>query len=329
MQFVVITTINSPSEIFSSLIDKFDVSCVVIGDDKTPYDWASPGVEYIGIEKQKQLGFSITKFLPFSHYSRKNIGYIYAKLNSATSIVDTDDDNFPTEKWQYPVKSECYQLTKKNQGFLNIYDYYSEDFSWPRGFPLDEIMPSKGKLDQSVLNDKRNIPKVGIWQGLVDGDPDFDAIYRLTHDLPEFKFAERNPVILTKGCYCPINSQNTYFVDELFPLLYLPISVAFRFTDILRGYIAEVISYQKGYSVGFCSPNVVQVRNKHNLFQDFQDELTTYQYSKQVVELAESEVSESDSIADNMHRIYKTLTTKNIVMEQELSALDAFLKDIT
>lgn len=329
MQFVVVTTVNSPTNIFTNLEEKTDVTCLVIGDKKTPNDWAYPGVNYINIEKQEQLGYSVTKHLPYSHYSRKNLGYVFAKLQGATSIIDTDDDNYPIKGWSYPVKSTEYYITKKNQGFLNIYEYFSSEFFWPRGFPLDEIIPTKGKLNSSILQMQHEIPKVGIWQGLVNGEPDFDAIYRLTHETKDFSFKEKNPIVLSKGCYCPINSQNTFFIEELFPLLYLPITVAFRFTDILRGYIAQVISFHKGYGIGFCAPNVVQVRNKHNLFRDFQDELTTYQYSKQAVEVSESEVSDSESIASNIHRIYKSLARNGIVKDQEIPALDAFLKDIT
>lgn len=329
MQSVIVTTINSPTELFSSLVKKAEVSCLVIGDKKTPKDWAYPEVNFISVEKQEQLGYSVTKHLPYAHYSRKNLGYIFAKLQGAKSIVDTDDDNYPLDEWAYPIESPSYLITKENQGYLNIYEHFSSEFFWPRGFPLDEIIPSKGRITPWIFQKKLDAPKVGIWQGLVNGDPDFDAIYRLTHDAEEIKFDEKDPIVLSKGCYCPINSQNTFFVEELFPLLYLPISVAFRFTDILRGYIAQVISSHKGYGIGFCAPNVVQVRNKHNLFRDFQDELTTYQYSKQAVEISETEVSDSESIASNMHKIYKSLAQNGIVKDQELQALDAFLRDIT
>lgn len=74
-------------------------------------------------------------------------------------------------------------------------------------------------------------------QGLADENPDVDAIYRLTNDTPCY-FDERAPVVLEAGTLCPFNSQNTATRRELFPLLYMPVFITFRFTDILRGLAA-------------------------------------------------------------------------------------------
>jgi hypothetical protein len=328
MEYVVVTTINPPTKLFDTITKRKDLTSVVIGDTKTPLDWFSPGINYLSIAEQEGLSYRINKLLPLAHYSRKNIGYVFASKAGATGIIDTDDDNYPTESWIYPTNSESMWIPPNSQGFINVYEHFTNDFLWPRGFPLDEILPSIGKTKDLNLIPNSEKLKVGIWQGLVDGEPDVDAIFRLTHQSRDISFSQKEPVILTKGNYCPLNSQNTYFIKQLFPLLYLPMTVDFRFTDILRGYIAQVIAQHLDFAVGFCSPNVVQIRNEHNFFKDFQDELSTYKYSKLTVEIAESTVSEGTSIANNLHNIYDALIKNKVVKSLELSALEAFLKDI-
>jgi len=329
VQHIVLTTINHPNDVYSNFVQKPNVQCVVIGDKKTPSNWYYPGTTFIGIEEQAHLGYCVEKYLPISHYSRKNIGYVYSKRNGAESIVDTDDDNFPASKWGYPIKSKSYLIANEDQGFINIYEYFQNADCWPRGFPLEEIIPSKGKMHSLLLEKSNKIPAVGIWQGLVNGDPDVDAIFRLTHDEKEIFFSENAPIVLSKGCYCPINSQNTYFARDLSPLLYLPVTVSFRFTDILRGYVAQVVCCHKGYMFGFCSPNVQQIRNKHSYIRDFQDEIPMYNNVIRVVDISEAEVKDSDSIEDNLFRIYRALAKEKIVTEHELITLNSFLKDMT
>jgi hypothetical protein len=244
--------------------------------------------------------------------------------------VDTDDDNFPEANWKYPVETGPFYVARENQGFLNVYEYYSsqENF-WPRGFPLDEIVPALGRLASAGVLQETTGGPVGIWQGLVNGDSDLDAIYRLTHKEITFTFSENYPVILGKGCYCPINSQNTYFTKELFPLLYIPSTVPFRYTDILRGYIAQIVAAGKGYKIGFTSANAFQVRNAHNLMVDFEDEIQMYRTCKKAVDIAETTFKENLSIEDNLYQIYSALLREKIVSDTELDALNAFLLDIT
>jgi hypothetical protein len=169
--------------------------------------------------------------------------------------------------------------------------------------------------------------QVGIWQGLADGDPDVDAIYRLTNGELCF-FNDRNPILLRAGTLSPINSQNTLIRKELFPLLYLPTTVSFRFTDILRGLIAQPIMWAAGYALGFVGATVVQERNPHDYFQDFLSELPMYQHCEAVVDAVSAVVNESRSITSNFREAYRTLRAKDIVSERELVTLDAWLEDL-
>ena len=71
---------------------------VVVADTKTPPDWNYPDVHFLSLEKQKELFGDFAKHLPYGSYTRKNLGYLYAMMNGAGWIYDTDDDNKPYGK---------------------------------------------------------------------------------------------------------------------------------------------------------------------------------------------------------------------------------------
>jgi hypothetical protein len=168
---------------------------------------------------------------------------------------------------------------------------------------------------------------VGIWQGLADEDPDVDAIYRLTDDSPTY-FNTREPVVLANQVITPFNSQNTQFRKECFPLLYLPTSVTFRFTDILRGLVAQPILWCAGYSLGFTNATVIQRRNPHDFMRDFESEIPMYVNVERVIQVVSSVVKPTNSIGQNMHIAYENLLKENVITSDEMKTLDAWLDDL-
>ena len=114
-----------------------------------------------------------------------------------------------------------------------------------------------------------------IQQGLVDGDPDVDAVYRLVLDLP-FRFERGASVALGTGAWCPFNSQNTSWWPDAYALMYLPAYCSFRMTDIWRSFVAQRIAWENGWSVLFREATVRQRRNPHDLMRDFRDEVPGY-----------------------------------------------------
>jgi len=165
---------------------------------------------------------------------------------------------------------------------------------------------------------------VGIWQSLADEDPDVDAIYRLTSNTPCI-FQKKDPVVLEKGTACPFNSQNTAIRKELFPLLFLPSFVTFRFTDILRAIIAQPILWQQDYRLGFTEATVVQKRNEHDYFNDFESEVPMYLHTEKSLE-AVNKVMRKASVKDNLHDAYEALLMINVVEKREMIVLNEWLK---
>jgi len=322
---IVITSIFAPTKAIQRFSQLDGYQLIVAGDKKTPADWKSPNTVYLSVEDQEKLGFRLNSKLPFNHYGRKMMGYLYAIRSGATVIIDTDDDNIPYDEWDFPATQGEFLTSAKDLGFVNIYKNFSDLPIWPRGFPLDLITSEKSTLDTSKLTTTSS--KVGIWQGLADGDPDVDAIYRLTNNTECF-FNDHAPIVLSKGTLCPFNSQNTAIYRELFPLLYMPAYVTFRFTDILRGLIAQPIMWLYGYHLGFTKATVIQERNPHDYLKDFESEIPCYLYPNKVIEVVSNCINAERSVSDNLYAAYVGLRENKIVTSEEIELLELWLQDI-
>lgn len=320
---IVITSIFEPTPAILKFSKISDCKLIVVGDKKTPKDWNCKNATFLDVDLQSNLGYEIEKYLPYNHYCRKMLGYIYSIKEGASAIVDTDDDNFPKESWGFPSFVGNFDTLNNNLGFINIYKLFTDKNIWPRGLPLSLIKKSVSLKDKTSIKECN----IGIWQGLADEDPDVDAIYRLLIG-DECYFNEREPIVLSEGTISPFNSQNTLIRSELFPLLYLPSTTTFRFTDILRGLIAQPIMWAQGYKLGFTNASVTQFRNSHILMKDFESEIPMYLDSENALDVASSAVSKNRNISDNLHAVYKALVQKEIVNKDEMKILEAWLRDI-
>jgi hypothetical protein len=318
--YIVITSIFHPTEAVKKFSLNSDFKLIVVGDNKTPMNWNCKNVVYLSLDHQRELELSLPKKLPINHYCRKMIGYLIA-MKDAEIIVDTDDDNIPKNNWEFPLTNQSYRALD-GSGFVNIYQWYTKQKIWPRGLPLHLI---NKEFKNSYASDIQG-RAVGIWQGLADEDPDVDAIYRLTIDEPCI-FEQAMPLILNKGLISPFNSQNTLFYRPLFLLMYLPTTVTFRFTDILRGLIAQPIMWMHNYHLGFTGATVIQKRNEHNLMSDFRSEVPMYEHCDEIVDLVSASVSSNNSLEANLFNAYDKLAMHKIVDAEELVAVEAWIND--
>ena len=332
---VVLTTINSPSPKIKSWADLTGNRVIIVGDNKTPRNWSQNGCDFISIEDQKKGGFKISNCLLENHYTRKNIGYLYALKNDASMIIDTDDDNFPYPlKWLELMNNEAEILYVHDQSDLtykNVYSHFSNSNMpfWPRGFPLNKITlkNSEIKPDEAIPSLENRI--IGLWQCMVDGDPDIDAIHRLIFKKAP-AFVHNRPIVFGKKNLCSFNSQNTLWIHKsVFPLLYLPATVSFRFTDILRSYVSQIILNRSDIYFGFYPTTSYQERNDHNLMTDFESEISMYQHTEEIVSVIEGAVKQNCSISDNLVNAYTSLEKISVVDSQELQIIDCWLADIS
>ncbi len=322
---IVITTINPPTE----AVRKIAATCqdwtfLVVGDRKTPDDWQYPGVTFLSAADQMGMGRFAAE-CPFNHYARKNVGYLWAAARGAEAIAETDDDNIPYPTFLQQVDRAVTGRAVRKTGWENVYTHFTADKIWPRGFPLEMITESL--LQRSELSEPR-VFDCPVQQFLADGDPDVDAIYRMTI-VKETKF-EPNTVVLEAGTFCPFNSQNTIFWREAFPLLYLPAYVSFRMTDIWRSFVAQACLYAMGKGLAFRDATVFQERNQHSLIKDFRDEVPGYLNNVRIVEILTglSLGSEVSAVADNVRRCYEALVSAEIVPARELPLLELWLGEL-
>jgi hypothetical protein len=321
----VITSINPPTTGVLKLARLSSTKIIVIGDVKSPENYSGMNCVFYSVEDQSKMSYRIAKKLPRNHYSRKMLGYLVAANAGAKVIFDTDDDNIPYDDFDLDpdFSRRSMPASEKDLGFINIYRKFSQEEIWPRGLPLRYW----SKINESIdIRSEEVIP--GVIQGLADQHPDVDAIHRLLH-ASTTNFNRRDDIGLLSGTWSPFNSQSTFFRREIFPLLYLPTTVSFRYTDILRSYVATPILWKLGYNVVFTKPFVYQERNIHDLMTDFAEEVPMYLTADIACSIAEKATTQGSDIYDMIFQVYSELANANIVDHSELSLLSDWLSDIT
>ena len=300
------------------------VRFILVGDSPSPADFLLHGCDFYSIQSQLETGFRLAQEAPKRHYSRKNIGYLIAIRQGARVIVETDDDTRPSDGFWSPRSFCVLTRLQKERGWNNVYKYFSTETVWPRGFPLDRVREPIAALP-TALED------VGcpIQQGLIDGSPDVDAVWRLTSG-DALDFEKRAHVALGPGVWCPFNSQNTTWFEVAFPLLFLPSFCTFRMTDIWRSFVAQRICWENGWHLCFHSPTARQERNAHDLMDDFLQEIPGYLHNSEIASLLEglSLRSGRDAIEENLTVCYEALVRAGHLPADELNLLEAWLEDL-
>jgi hypothetical protein len=325
--YSVITTIQAPTKAMVKLgksLGKLDGHLLVVGDKKGPFEYPLETAELLTVDKQLQLPLRMPSLLPFNHYSRKNLGYLVAISRGAECIYETDDDNGPIASWgMRSLTTKARKISR--QGWCNAYQYFTKDYLWPRGFPLDEIEASR---KTGTASRPANVCSP-IQQGLVDGNPDVDAIWRLVLQ-GRTKFAQKPSVALMPGVWCPFNTQSTWWWPEAYPLMYLPSYCTFRMTDIWRSFIAQRCVWEMGGVVTFHAPEVFQDRNPHKLLKDFEDEVPGYLQNDKIRQTISELKLDSDpqKVGDNLYQCYQALVEKDIFPKKELRLVKEWLADL-
>ncbi len=324
---IVVTSINEPGPPLQLLAEgcrKLGHQLIIIGDEASPKTFQLEGARFFSLPEQTELGFRFAEICPTKHYARKNIGYLLAMRSGANVIIDLDDDCIPNaDFWRARSRSQTVP-TDAGNGWVNVYRYFSTARIWPRGFPLDKINDPAREFE-ALPTEEVICP---IQQGLTDGDPDVDAIYRLTLPLPQTFRADRR-MALKSGSWSPFNSQNTCWWSAAFPLLYLPASCRFRVTDIWRSFVAQRIAWTNDWGILFHEPTSTQERNPHDLIRDLEDEFPGYLRNKEICErLGKLELQPGvENLGDNLRRCYAELVGMGVLDKFELTLLEAWLVD--
>jgi len=326
--FSVITTIQAPTPAVEALVTAMPDGVardrvLIIGDGKGPQSYPLDGTELVTLEQQLDLPWDLARLLPTGHYSRKNLGYLLAMRRGATSIYETDDDNAPLPGWA-PREREVEARAVDAKGWVNAYRAFTPERIWPRGLPLDAIVASHA--EPLALSESLQPFDAPIQQGLANGSPDVDAVWRLVLDR-EFNFDDGPSIHLPPGAWCPFNTQSTWWWPDVYPLLYIPSNCSFRMCDIWKSFVAQRCLWELGKGVVFHAPEVVQDRNHHDLMRDFDDEIPGYQGNRRLIEVLEGLdlVGGVEKVSDNLRACYQALVEAGFFPSEELALVDGWI----
>ncbi len=329
---VVVTTIQGPTPCMHELakpVEKFQLHWYVIGDRKGPFFYDLPPAELISIDDQRDLPFRLAKLLPEGHYTRKNLGYLLAMRSGSSCIYETDDDNGPLPDWK--LRSVEVQgrriLPKDKASWVNMYAAYSDAHIWPRGLPLENIRdPFLELFDFSNESISRKAP---IQQGLANGSPDVDAIWRLVLDKEITFRRDVGNLFIPKHTWSPFNSQNTWWWPEAYLLMYLPSYCSFRMTDIWRSFVAQRCLWTLGYELEFHPADMYQIRNQHHLLTDFSQELEGYLRNDHIRQALEALNLQDgvEHLEENLRACYRAMVDLSVIKDEELPLLEAWIAD--
>lgn len=371
----VLTTIFEPTIAVKRVADMPSWCIVVIADTKTPGNYVNllakvreknvnttvtkeslrttndslDNVFFFSVEKQKEweqtdgpLG-EFTRNLPWKHFSRKNLGFLFSILHGAEVVFDFDDDNYIKLDAKNGKPMNIFPETNVDNGKRTLFNVsvvsigihafnhhiimhpsiIVNETSWARGFPLDLIRNKNthGRIAyQTDVHLKSRTEEIGVIQYLADGDPDIDAIHRLSKPLPmTFNFGEAaHPVIVPKHAYAPYNAQATIHTKNALWATLLPATVPGRVSDIWRSFLAQCIFADAGLRLVFAPPKISQKRNYHNYLADFEAEQDLFTKSGKLLEFLMKWDTAADSIPKRVERLWIDLYERGYIEHEDV-----------
>tara|TARA_B100001769_G_C22073147_1_gene577730 strand:- start:261 stop:1166 length:906 start_codon:yes stop_codon:yes gene_type:complete len=265
---IVTTTIQEPTEATLKFCELNEWDVIVVGDMKTPEKaYKNINCHYIKTNEQELLNKKLSDSIGWNTIQRRNLGFLYAFKEGYEVIASIDDDNIPKDNWGK-------NLYINNEIDVTVYDTNLDVFDplsvtdrndlWHRGYPI-QLLENKN----DVVNIGKEKRKVLIQADLWDGDPDIDAICRLSK-MPMVEYKIKEPFCSTK--ISPFNSQNTFFHRSVIPH-YMVIPHVGRMDDIWGGYILQ----QKFKdSLIYNVSTVFQDRNEQDLITNLEWEIIGY-----------------------------------------------------
>ena len=319
---IVITSINQPTFAIKAFLKQKNFRLVIVADQKTPNSYQQKSLDFLTLSTQKKLYPELAKALPINSYCRKNLGYLFAWQNFATSwLFETDDDNLPLPTLGLPgFNKDTYTVVKTKAQFFNILALFTKQKAWLRGFPLNLLK------ENISYNLQKQLTNPLLVQSLINQDSDFDAVYRLTDGRP-LQLKSKLQIALAKNVYGQVNSQATWWRCQTAPLMYFPVTIAWRTADIWRGYIAQRILWNFSGSLLYLSPQVRQKRLRHDPLTDFKAEIPLFTQSQDFVQALNS-LELAGTASQQLYQVYKRLIKLKFFAKTELSILEIWLKQI-
>jgi hypothetical protein len=276
-KFIVTTTINKPTIATLKFIDiavRDNWMFIIVGDTKTPHEEYEKlqskhpsHVLYMHPDLQNELYSDISEALGWRTIQRRNVGFIHAYKKGADIMATVDDDNIPYDDWgkNLYVNSEIdVDLWESENGYFDPLSVSNRSDLWHRGYPI-ELIPTKNNVQYKGKVNRKVLVQADLW----DGDPDIDAMCRLTKK-PIVKYDDVAPYSSDQPS--PFNSQNTFLAREIIPY-YMVLPFVGRMDDIWISYMIQEL-FPK--SVIYNKASVYQNRNEQDLIRNLENEIIGY-----------------------------------------------------
>ena len=274
-KYIVTTTINPPTLATIKYSRKEDWTLIVVGDTKTPhYDYENLNCIYLSPEYQEKTYPELSNTIGWKSIQRRNIGFVEAYNSGADIVATVDDDNIPYDSWgTNVVVGETVEIDFYDT-HLGVFDPLSvteHNQVWHRGYPI-ELVPFRKEVTYGGKLKRKVLVQADLW----DGDPDIDAMARLSIK-PTVKFGVQDAYGSTS--ISPFNSQNTFLARDVIPY-YSVFPHVGRMDDIWGGY---VLQYYFPNSVIYNKASVFQDRNVQDLITNLEKEIMGYRKTSELI----------------------------------------------
>ena len=297
-KFIVTTTINSPTIATRKFCEFKDWTLVVVGDTKTPHqEYEDLDCVYLSPNIQETLNKELSDIIGWKSIQRRNLGFLFAYQQGADVVATVDDDNIPYDDWGTDLhvgkEIEC-DLYESELGVFDPLSVTSSNDVWHRGYPI-EYVPTRHRVEYKGKTKRKVLVQADLW----DGDPDIDAMARLSIK-PIVKYSD-----VTKP-YCsnqisPFNSQNTFLAREVIPF-YAVLPHIGRMDDIWGAYILQ---HYFPKSVVYNRASVYQDRNVQDLVTNLENEIIGYRNTLKLIKDLENYENYLPDKAKQFFEIYK------------------------
>jgi hypothetical protein len=300
---IVTTTIHRPSEATRRFSLRKDWTFIIVGDMQTPHDlyheleMEHGNVMYLSPAMQEKKYKELSDAIGWKKIQRRNIGFVEAFRLGADIIATVDDDNIPYEDWGSDIlvgREVEVDLYEPRERVFDPLSVTQARLFWHRGFPIELLQKRleveyKGKVRRKVL------VQADLW----DGDPDIDALARLSFR-PIVRYSDIHAPYCSNKI-APFNSQNTFLSREVLPF-YAVLPYVGRMDDIWGSYILQHFFPD---SVIYNRASVYQERNEQDLITNLEREIVGYRNTLKLIDNLERFESMLPPEAVKFYQIYR------------------------
>ena len=342
-KWIVITVFNPPSSSIFKLEKTIrNYKIVIIGNNQSnDKEWgifnSSKVLFYLSIKQQKSLKYRILKYLKPNSYFRKSIGYLFAIQKGAKEIYEIDEElEFNSNQitnHDFDKKYISY-VSRNDNLMINPYPHFGYSKIWPRGFKINDI-GRQTKNNFYLINSTNLFMKPLIFQGIINLYPDIDSIFSSTSikldNIYDFKISNANPLLYFPNNFIPINSKNTHYLYDIFPLLMFPISLNENIADIWRGYLMQYFAWIIKGGVIYHISEVFRMSPKRSNVS-FQKEKKNFFLLNKLINFLEMQNVNNLELKKNtlelLNEFLNKLIDNNFFEKKDKDIYQAYLKDL-